>query len=48
MVEYSAFIDFGTKNFIFKLNYYKNNHVNTLIIIKIIKQYIAKAIAKVE
>ena len=30
----------------FKLNYCENNYVNALIIIKIIKQYIVKAIAK--
>ena len=46
IIKYNVFINFGITNFIFKLNYCKNNHINALIITKIIKQYIVKTIIK--
>ena len=46
MAKYNAFINFNIKNLIFKLNYYKNDHIGALITIKTIKQCIIKAITK--
>ena len=37
MAKYNIFTNFNIKDFIFKLNYYKNNYVNVLITIEIIK-----------
>ena len=48
MAKYNAFVDFNIRDFMFKLNYYKNNYVNTLEIIKTIKQYIVKVIVKIK